>query len=226
MTTKSNKIKYIGIQLIHHLPFSVFGVMMAVLTMGFLTFLAIIIQAEALIPQASEELFHVFHSSHVLISAVASTAMFRKHDDNLWKAIIVGTVGSVAICGLSDVIFPYVGGLFIESHMHLHICLIEEPGLVYPFAIVGTVAGLGAHKGFEKATEYSHSIHVFVSSVASLLYLIAFGLTDWIHAIGAVFLVTVIAVMIPCCLSDIIFPLMCTHSHCRHPDVMEQEHVH
>jgi len=225
MPENSNKPKYIATQLIFHLPFSVFGVMLALLSMGFLTFIAIIIRAEDMIPAASQELFHVFHASHILISSVATTAMFRKHDNSIWKALIVGIAGSVLICGISDYYFPYIGGLFIESNMHLHICLIEEPMLVLSFAVVGTLAGLGAHRGFEKATQYSHSFHVFVSSVASLLYLMSFGLVEWTHAIGAVFAITILAVMLPCCLSDIVFPLMCSHSQCRHTDVMEEEHV-
>ena len=226
MSKKTHKLKYILYQLINHLPFSLFGVMISIIVMGFLTFIAHILQAQELVPSASEELFHVFHASHVLISAVASTAMFRKHDGHLFKAIFVGIVGSITICGISDIFFPYIGGIFLRADMHCHICLIEEPQLVYPFALIGTIAGLGAHRSFEKATEYSHSFHVFVSSLASLLYLMAFGLTDWTHAIGAVLLITVFAVMLPCCLSDIAFPLMCSHSHCQHPDIMDQEHAH
>jgi hypothetical protein len=44
--------------------------------------------------------------------------------------------------------------------------------------------------------------------MASILYLVGHGLTDWIHMAGIVFIYTVIAVMLPCCTSDIIFPLL------------------
>ena len=37
---------------------------------------------------------------------------------------------------------------------------------------------------------------------------------DWIHSIGSVFLIVIAAVMIPCCVSDIIFPLACAHRGC------------
>jgi len=216
-----NKTKYIVQQLIYHLPFSVFGVMLALLALGFLTFITMIVQSEHILPEASGELFHVFHAAHVLLSAVASTAMFYKHDQKIWKALLIGFVGSIVICGISDILFPFMGGILIGSEMHLHICIIEEPQVVYPFAVIGTIAGLAAPKSFERATEYSHSMHVFVSSVASILYLIAFGLEHWLHAIGAVFAITVVAVMIPCCLSDIAFPLACSHSNCTHPEIFE-----
>ncbi len=207
---KDNKFKYIFVELAHHLPYSIFGVCVGLVVMGFLTFFAILMQAEHLLPQASEELFHVFHPAHVLLSAVATTAMFWKHERNWIKAMFVGFVGSVTICGISDILFPYIGGLILGADMHVHICIIEEPQLVYPFAIFGILAGVFADKAFERSTEYSHSAHVFVSSMASILYLISFGMVDWIHWVGSVFIITIFAVMIPCCASDIAFPLACT----------------
>lgn len=223
--TKS-KSRYILTELIHHIPFSVFGVMIGLLMMGVLTFIAEISGHGHDLAEASMELYHVFHPSHILLSAVSATAMFMKHDGHIGKALAVGFVGSLALCSLSDSIFPYIGGLLIGGEMHFHVDILEHPGLVLPFAAVGTLAGLAAPRSFEKATEYSHSMHVFVSAVASILYLMAFGLDDWTHALGGVFLVTIVAVMLPCCLSDIVFPLTCTHAHCRHKDVMEMEHHH
>ncbi|HOL34695.1 MAG TPA: hypothetical protein PKW86_02325, partial [bacterium] len=60
----------------------------------------------------------------------------------------------------------------------------------------------------------------FTSSIASILYLIGYGLTDWIDKIGAVLVFMVFAVVIPCCTSDIVFPLIVTggekKQHCCH----------
>lgn len=217
MSEMQLKIKNIIIEFIHHLPYSIFGVVSAMLFMGVLQFIVHIAHAEAELAPASVELFHVFHSAHILLSAVATTAMFWKHDNhNVLKAVFVGLIGSLSVCGVSDVFVPYVGGIILGSEMHFHVCLIEEPGLVLPFAVIGVLAGLTVTKSFERSTEYSHGVHVFLSSVASLLYLISFGLADWVHMAGGVFLVTIFAVMFPCCLSDIIFPMMCTHRYCRH----------
>ena len=215
---RKSKLRYILIELAHHLPYSIFGVTIALILMGLLMFIAIIANSEHRVPMASAELFHVFHPAHVLFSAVATTAMFRKHDGNVLKAIAVGFIGSITICGLSDIFIPFWGGIILQQEMQFHICILEEPGLVFPFAIVGVIAGMFVTKSFEKSTEYSHSAHVFLSSVASILYLIAFGLTEWVHVLGGVFMVTIFAVMIPCCASDIAFPLACTHKHCSHPE--------
>ncbi|MCK5013280.1 MAG: hypothetical protein KAS66_05640 [Candidatus Omnitrophica bacterium] len=221
---KESKLRYVLVELAYHLPYSIFGITLGLLLMGILSFLAILMRAESLLPEASMELFHVFHPAHVLISAVATTAMFYKHEKRVLKAIAVGFFGSISICGLSDIFFPFAGGLILGAEMHMHVCVIENPGLIVPFALVGAVAGLLITKSLDKSTQYSHSAHVFISSAASILYLLGFGLTDWIHVVGAVFLITIVAVMVPCCASDIIFPLVCVHRDCQHPEELTHGH--
>ncbi|MCK5178534.1 MAG: hypothetical protein KAR32_03315 [Candidatus Omnitrophica bacterium] len=221
---KESKTHYVLVELGYHLPYSIFGITLGLIAMGVLSFLAILMRAEGLLPEASIELFHVFHPAHVLVSAVATTAMFYKHEKRVLKAIVVGFFGSIVICGLSDIFFPFAGGVVLGVDMHMHVCILENPGLIVPFALVGVAAGLLVTKSFEHSTQYSHSAHVFVSSVASILYLLGFGLTDWIHVIGGVFLITIIAVMVPCCASDIIFPLACVHRDCRHSSELKHEH--
>ena len=223
---QESKLRYVLVELGYHLPYSIFGITVGLIAMGVLSFFAILMSAESLLPTASSALFHVFHPAHVLISAVATTAMFWKHEKRILKAAVVGLVGSVTICAISDIFLPIIGGSILGSNMLVHICILEEPGLVFPFAVIGVVAGLLITKSFEKSTQYSHSAHVFVSSAASILYLLGFGLTDWIHSIGAVFLVIIVAVMIPCCASDIVFPLACVHRDCDHSDELTHGHQH
>ena len=65
----------------------------------------------------------------------------------------------------------------------------------------------------ERSTLFSHSLHVFSSTMASIFYLIGpFGQTAWIASLGWAFLLVVLAVMVPCCLSDIVFPLAMARS--------------
>ncbi|MFA5088686.1 MAG: hypothetical protein WC552_06590, partial [Candidatus Omnitrophota bacterium] len=211
-----DKVRYVLGELGNHLPYSIFGVALGLVLMGLLTFFAILLQSENALGRASEELFHVFHPIHVLFSAVASTAMFWKHEKRIWKAAFVGVFGSVVICALSDIFFPFWGGLLLNVDMHLHICVLEEPFLILSFAAVGVLAGFLITTAIERSTEYSHSLHVFVSSVASILYLVSFGLNGWTDMIGGVFLITIVSVVIPCCVSDIVFPLFCLHRGCQH----------
>ena len=136
MTEKNSKIKYILTELYHHLPFSTFGVMLALLAMGVLTFIVDIAYAQAAFPRAAADLYHVFHPAHVMLSALASTAMFMKHDGNTAKAMCVGFFGAIILCTLSDAVFPFLGGVLLGAQMHFHIDLLEHPGLILPFAIV------------------------------------------------------------------------------------------
>ena len=87
--------------------------------------------------------------------------------------------------------------------------------LVIPFAVVGVSLGLCAAVGVQKSTFFSHSLHVFASTMASIFYLVGRFATpvEWIdEQVGMVFLVTIFAVMVPCCLSDIVFPVLMSRS--------------
>ena len=211
-----NKMKYVFVELADHLPFSIFGVAVGMVVVGMMTFFAVLLQAEEILPEAAEEIFHVLHPVHILFSALASTAMFWKHEKRRLKASLVGFFSSILICGVSDILIPFFGGMLIGEQMHFHLCLLKHPGLVIPFALVGVCAGLFVNRSVEHSTIYSHSAHVLISSMASLLYLISFGVMEWTHMIGGVFMITIIAVMIPCCASDIAFPVLCVHRDCHH----------
>ena len=212
-----SKLQHILLELGAHLPYSIFGVVIGVVVLGILTFFAIILDSTHLLPKASQELFHVFHPVHILLSAIVTTAMFWKHERRFFKTLFIGLAGSILICGLSDVLLPYIGGKILGTEMHLHLCILEHPWIIVPFAIIGVLTGFLVPSAIEKSTEFSHSMHVLVSSMASILYLISYGMTEWIHLAGGVFLVTIVAVMLPCCLSDIVFPLSFINDRkCKH----------
>ncbi len=219
-----SKVDYILVELGHHLPYTIFGVSMGLMLVSILSFFVTVMQAEKYLPHAAFELFHTSHASHILFSAVTTTAMFWKHEKRILKAVIIGTAGSIGICALSDSVFPSIGGKLFGLHMPLHICIIEHPNIVLPFAIFGVIAGFLIPGSIEKSTQYSHSIHVLFSSISAILYLLSFGLEDWIHSLGGIFIIAVVSVMIPCCLSGIVFPLFCVHRGCAHGDALKCEH--
>jgi hypothetical protein len=160
---------------------------------------------------AAQIMFHVFHPLHTFFSAVATVAMFWRHERRWTKAILVGVFGAVGLCGISDIFLPYLAGLLLGVEgMQMHICLIEHPGVILPFLIAGLLLGLILPISTHKSTIFSHAAHVLVSSTASIMYLVAFGLENWIESIGMVFVYMVFAVILPCCASDILFPLLLT----------------
>ncbi len=157
--------------------------------------------------------FHLFHPAHMLFSATATAAMFFRYDRRRLKAIIIGLIGAVGVCGVSDVVMPQISLMILGIHAPWHICVWEHPGLVLPFAFVGVLVGISASASVMHGTIVSHSLHVFASTMASIFYMVEpLGGTAWIDIIGKMFIFIVLAVMVPCCLSDIVFPMLMTRA--------------
>lgn len=207
-------------ELEHHFPFTVMAVFIAIILMAGYTELLRLTMVRGggqidICGHAGEinpftRLFHILHPVHVFLSAAATSAMFWRYDKRLLVAIITGALGSVVVCGISDIIFPFIGGLFLNKDMHFHLCLIEDPATVLTSATVGIVCGIGAASGINTSSvsKAAHGMHVLTSTGATLLYLVGFGFFDWSEHLMAVFSLVTLSVVIPCCTSDIIFPLM------------------
>lgn len=205
---ENSKLGHIWDELRHHVPFTAFGTSIALILLGVLT--VALSPSKAAMSEYGHELFHVFHPLHILFSATATTAMFWRYEKGVFKAVIIGLVGSLGICGISDVFFPFLGGTVVGIEMEFHWCLIEHPQIVLPFAIFGVLIGLASTNMVHgrSPTIFSHSSHVFISTMATMFYLMAFGFTEWIPYIAETFLIIFLGVTIPCCTSDIIFPLL------------------
>jgi hypothetical protein len=200
-------VKYILAELKDHIPYSVFSAAFALIVVAIFSAGCFLIDQSKLSAVAGD-LFHVFHPVHLLLSAAATTAMFWKYWHNPSRAVVVGFLGSVLVCGISDIVIPWLGGMFLGVSMHLHICILEHPFMILPFVFIGIVTGMVAAEVIPRATVFSHTCHVFISSMASVLYLLSYGLVNWMGAIGSVFIIIILAVVLPCCISDIVLPLL------------------
>ena len=157
--------------------------------------------------------FHLFHPAHMLFSGAATTAMFCRYEHRPLKAVFIGLIGAIGVCGISDILMPHVSLWILKVPVEWHVCVWEHPGLVIPFAGVGVLVGVAAAGGVMKSTIISHSLHVFASTLASIFYMVGpMGTVAWIDRLGQVFLFVVLAVMVPCCLSDIVFPMLMSKS--------------
>lgn len=208
-TEGKGRLRHVLDELKEHLPFTIISSILALILVGIMTFLEFTLK-EDIITQGSKNLFHIFHPVHILFSATATTAMFWRYEKNILKAIVIGFLGSIFICGISDVIIPYFSGFFFNMDFEFHLCILNHPFIILPFVAIGIFVGIVAMERAEKATFFSHSGHVFTSSIASMLYLISFGLSDWFEHVGSVFIIIILAVIIPCCSSDIVYPLLLT----------------
>jgi len=149
----------------------------------------------------------------------------------------IACIGSIGTATVSDIIMPHIGaGLFgldipaeaqIHGHFnsesfttddhklgnqtqhhehskHMHFGFIEEWYLVNPAAILGILIAW-----FLPRTKIPHSLHILISTWASSTYLLmTFGNSTSMAAILSFFVILFLSVWLPCCFSDIVFPLL------------------
>ncbi|MFC1916861.1 hypothetical protein ACFLX1_01855 [Chloroflexota bacterium] len=189
-------------ELRHHAPFTAFGAITGVV------FIVIIVfgNALSLVSQASYAIFYVLHPAHVVLSALVTTALYKKYSKGeIWTVLLVGYFGSIGIATMSDSLIPYLGEMLLGlPYQEAHIGFIEEWWLVNPAALLGIIIGY-----FKQPTRFPHFGHVLISTWASLFHIImALGETaNWI-TFSVICLFLFLAVWVPCCLSDIVFPLL------------------
>ncbi|HNQ22875.1 MAG TPA: hypothetical protein PKK06_07260 [Phycisphaerae bacterium] len=182
-----------------HAPFTAFGTLTGVVVM--------IVIICAGVPRAvSSTLFWTLHPLHVLLSALVTAAIYRLHSrGGLIATLWVGYVGSVGIATLSDSVIPYVGEYLLGlPNKGLHFGFIEKWWLVNPMAILGIVIACVYPR-----TRFPHAGHVLLSTWASLFHMtMAFGRDVDILTLALVPLFLFLAVWLPCCTSDLAFPLL------------------
>ncbi len=206
---RQKKLATIVNELKSHAPFTLFGASTGIVCM---------LLFKNLEHETSQRIFYVFHPAHVVLSAMVTAAIFQLHSKRpkFIAVLLVGFFGSIGIATLSDSLIPYLGELLLGMHIHLHshehagfaeqahIGFIEGWYLVIPAAIVGVLIAY-----FRPKTKFPHAGHVLLSTWASSFHmLMAMGgqLSTWrlMGSFGFLFL----AVWLPCCISDIVFPLL------------------
>ena len=195
-------------EILCHLPYAIFSVAFAMICLSLLS----------CIPSATGQnnlfyrLFHNFHYLHLLFAATGTMLTFRRFSHNVFLGIIVGFLVPTLFCTVSDAFLPYLGGKIVHLNMHFHWCFLKHLDTVFPFLAVGVLNGwvMSSHPT-NLHLFYSlgfHFLHIFISSMASMLYLVSFGFSQWWAQMGFVFLFLIGAVLIPCTLSDIVVPMI------------------
>lgn len=193
-------LKLIISELRAHAPFTSFGAFTGIVLM--ILFSIITIPAKL-----SYGIFYTLHPLHVLLSALVTASMYKLHMKqrcNFLALLIIGCLGSIGIATLSDSIIPYLGEVLLQlPNRGIHIGFIEEWWLINPMAFIGILI---AH--YSPTTKFPHSGHVLLSTWASLFHIIMSlgGTLSWGSYI-IIFFFLFLSVWIPCCFSDIVFPL-------------------
>jgi hypothetical protein len=199
-------LRWIVAELRRHAPFTVFGAVTGVAIM--------VVLSLANAPRSfSYSLFWGLHPLHVLLSAFATTAMYRlKGQGSLPRAVVIGCVGSIGVATLSDSIIPYVGEWMLDlPNREIHLGFIERWWLVHPLAAAGIVLGF-----LRPHTTFPHAGHVLLSTWASLFHIsLAMDGPPSLAIVLVVGAFLFVAVWAPCCTSDIVFPLLFVERGCR-----------
>ena len=188
-------------ELKNHSPFTLFGALTGIIIM-------LILHKINIPSETSHAIFYTLHPLHVLLSALVTTSMYELHTRgkcNLWILIIIGYIGSIGIATLSDSIIPYIGETLLNlPNKGIHLGFIEKWWLVNPLAFIGILIAY-----FRPMTKFPHSGHVLLSTWTSLFHMImALGSSLSWSSYMVIFFFLFISVWIPCCISDIIFPLL------------------
>lgn len=195
----TDTLKNIGKELRAHAPFTIFGALLGIGTI-------VVIDRTGISRSVSEHLFEVFHPLHVLLSAMVTVGLYRLYGKrSLWATVLIGYFGSVGIATLSDCVIPYLGEYLLGfENREIHLGFVEEWWLVNPLALIGIgIACLWPR------TKFPHAGHVLLSTAASLFHM-TMGLGDELSPLMIVVIPVFLflAVWLPCCASDIVFPLL------------------
>jgi len=208
-------LKLIASELKNHAPFTALGAVTGIIIMTLIVLGSIPVLV-------SEATFYTLHPIHVIMSALVTTAMYRRYSrGRIWAAILIGYAGSIGVATISDAIIPYLGGTLLNVEIGFHAPFIETDKApfigVEKWKLVNSLAFVGIAFGcWKRVTKIPHFGHVLLSTWASSFYFTAFGVARWTPLLPFVFLFLFLAVWIPCCLSDIVFPLLFTRSRHTH----------
>ncbi len=189
-------------ELKEHAPFTMLGAVSGVMLM---------MAFRDISHDTAHTLFYVFHPLHICLSAVVTTALYKRYLSNgqtgikmFLKVAAVGYVGSVAVGTVSDSLIPYWGEILLEMpHPHAHIGFIDKWWLINPLVLICIVL---AYK--RPVTKFPHAGHVLISTWASLFHMMmASGHGHDVPYFG-IFIFLFLAVWLPCCFSDIVFPML------------------
>lgn len=225
------KAKHILAELKGHVPFTLLGALLGIFLM--LMFRSV----SSTSSRTLFAVFHPAHVI-LSAMVTASMFKLHGAKKRFLLVLLVGYFGSVGIATLSDIVIPHVGtqvlGLHLPAHLelyheqagsestehdhdehllgqederrehHIHLGFLKEWYLVNPAALLGVLIAF-----FLPRTKFPHAGHVLVSTWASSSYLLMNMQSELTVAVAVgIFATLFIAILVPCCISDIVFPLL------------------
>ena len=196
-----------------HFPYAAFSVAIGFIVLSLLYFVGLNFTDPKLLRRGYHVLFHSFHYLHLVFAVTGTLVTFFRFSNKMVQGILVSLISPAFFCTISDVALPTLAGNLLGVPMHMHICFFKFHDCMnlLPFMFVGLIAGLALRRHHESSLGFfslgSHFIHILISSLAALFYMVSYGFDKWAHSMGYLFFLLVIAVVVPCTISDIVVPM-------------------
>ncbi len=194
-----------------------------VLVVGYVGSIGIATLSDSVVPYIGASLFGLHVPTHADLHGAEDTHTGESDDEHAGHAHEAETANEHAG-------HAHETGHPDETEHHLHLGFLEDWYVVHPAAILGVLIAWSLPR-----TKFPHAAHVLISTWASSAHMLM-NLSGAITAAsaGAMFLILFIAVWLPCCISDIIFPLLFVKSDlsltdvciCTHHERHSHEHIH
>lgn len=189
----------------HHIPFTTAATIIAIAAVALINYYFQI--------NISESAFEILHPAHVVVSAIVTGGIFYRYKQKIVPALLVAVSGSIIVGSLSDIILPWLGANLLGIQTSFHLPLIEIPLIIISASLIGGIIGIST-----RVTKLPHFLHVGFSVFASLFYLLAFSSQFTATFFILALIIVLIAVVIPCCVSDILYPFFFLGEKIKHCD--------
>jgi len=161
--------------------------------------------------QVAHNLFYVFHPLHICLSAIVTAAIYKRYlagdkpgIKKFLKVLAVGYTGSIVVGTVSDSLIPFWGETLLDMpHRHIHAGFIEKWWLINPLAVAAVIIAY-----YKPVSKFPHAGHVLISTWASLFHMLMARDPAAAVSYFGIFIFLFLAVWVPCCFSDIVFPML------------------
>ncbi len=204
-----------------HFPYATFSVTGAFIVIALLHFVSLgFTVANHTLQSGYHILFHVFHYIHLVFAVTGTFVAFTRFSQSMVKAVLVSLVSPAIFCTLSDIALPSLAGNLVGVPMAVHICFFSLHDLMnlLPFMILGLMTGYAISRHHRPALRAvslgAHFIHILISALAATFYTASFGFDSWYSVMGPLCFLLVLAVVVPCTISDVVVPAYFSRRGC------------
>jgi hypothetical protein len=202
-------------ELVCHFPYATLSVAISFIVLGLLEFMSAGLMLSGHQLQVSyHRLFHVMHYLHLLFATAGTVIACVRFSQGIVWSLIISFISPAVFCTLSDIALPTLAGKILGMNIGMHVCFFYSEGMVniIPLMLIGLSTGYAIALHNDKTQLHmlslrSHFAHILISSLAASSYVMSYGFCEWQNVMGFLFCMLVIAVVLPCTISDVVVPM-------------------